>query len=134
MSSKNLLREERKKSLVYTTLIDFVSKTAEGEAYQFTLDATDMLDPTKIVDADEAIERAQNFVHRMRVELSRLRSKVRKQRRVPKQFKMLLTKVEIVGDLIHVEITKSKGMISEVQEDVEQAFNVLTAGAMVNGK
>lgn len=132
--TNNLLRKEKKGSLVRDTLLDFVKRTEFGGSYEIRLDATDILDPKKIVSADEATDRAQNFVHRMRAELSRLRNKVRERKRVPQQFKMLLTSVVIEGEQIVVTIVKSKGAIHEVQEDVEDAFASIAGGAIIDGK
>ena len=67
-------------SLPKQKLIEFLKNSVAEEGYLLTL-------PVPVSEAEA-------FIHRMRVELSRFREKVRERGRVPKTFKMLYLKTE----------------------------------------
>ncbi len=71
----------RRKSKVKDTLLKFIKTTKDGESFTF------------VVDGDKIV--AANFIHRMRVELSRLREQVRqKLHKVPNHFKVYVENIE----------------------------------------
>lgn len=72
------------KSLPKRKLILFLQNAKEDEDYVFEVNIPE--------------EDALNFVHRMRVELSRFREKVRERDRTPKHFKMLFKGAIQIGD------------------------------------
>lgn len=73
-------------------------------------------------------EQARKFVHRMRVELSRLREAFRQRypTRKPKQFKMLLRRIEELPDgKCRIVLMKSDEFVNEVDEELETALQQL---------
>lgn len=62
------------------TLIKFLREAVLYEPYSFQISGSQKF--------------ANDFIHRMRVELSRLRTKVRERGQVPKQFKILLERID----------------------------------------
>ncbi len=97
------------KSLPKRKLITFLKEAKEGEDFSFIVN----------IPPNEAL----NFVHRMRVELSRFREKVREQQRTPKHFKMLFIGVEKIDDekdkcKITLRRSQSGHDVSNVVDDI----------------
>ena len=72
-------------------------------------------------------EDAKRFVHRMRVELSRLRELVRQQNKTPREFKMLATKYHYDRDIGQTTIIlqRSEGRLEVVDPEVAAVFDDL---------
>jgi len=97
------------KSLPKRKLIFFLKEAKEDKDFSF--------------DVNVPPEDALNFVHRMRVELSRFREKVRARDRTPKHFKMLFIKVEPIKDdknkcKITLRRSQSGHDVSNVVDDI----------------
>jgi len=104
------------KSLPKRKLISFLQKADMDVDYDFIVD----------IPNSEALA----FVHRMRVELSRLREKVRQRNRVPKSFKMLFVKSEPVsGSNLRCKITLKKSLSrDDVSGEIDEIFDLVAGG------
>ncbi len=104
------------KSLPKRKLIAFLTDAKEGEDYIF--------------DVDIPVDDALNFVHRMRVELSRFREKVRARKRLPKHFKMLFIKAEsIEGIKNKCRITLRRSLSGhDVSNVIDDIFEEVAGG------
>lgn len=104
------------KSLPKRKLINFLQNAKEDEDYTFRVD----------ISPDEAI----NFVHRMRVELSRFREKVRERDRTPKHFKMLFKGAKpVVGSKDKCDITLCRSLSGhDVSNTLDSIFDEVAGG------
>jgi hypothetical protein len=77
---------------------------------------------------------ARNFVHSMRVELSRLRKlALERYNRVPKPFKMQLLKVEASNGNCTVTLMKVANLQTEVAEEIDEILDAVAGGQVING-
>lgn len=81
---------------------------------------------------DIPVAEALNFVHRMRVELSRFRDKVRKQSRTPKHFKMLYVRAEPSGTKKCIITLKKSLSRNDVSEELDSIFDVVAGGPKID--
>lgn len=101
-------------------LIDFIRATANEDNAQFAF----------TIHGDE--KQAAKFVHRMRVELSRMRDVIRQQGRIPKPWKMMF--VSAVANPLEgtVTITLQKSFRHRVEhEAIREIFDELDGGAQI---
>lgn len=106
------------KSLPKRKLVSFLQNAEMDQDFAFTVDIP--------------IGEALNFVHRMRVELSRFRDKVRKQARTPKHFKMLYIKSEENGtEKCTITLKKSLSR-NDVSEELDSIFDVVAGGPRID--
>ncbi len=111
--SKNTQSEPAKK------LIDFLKNAEFDKPYIF-------IAPVNIKDAEK-------FVHKMRVQLSRYRNRVREKGRIPRHFKVLF-KDAVNIDHTHCNITLIKSLSShDVSHDIKEVFDELDGGDVING-
>ena len=96
--------------------LNFYKEAKEGEDFSFSVN----------IPPEEAL----NFVHRMRVELSRFREKVRARARTPKHFKMLFIGVKPIGNEKNkCEITLRRSQSGhDVSNVVDEIFEELAGG------
>ena len=106
------------KSLPKRKLINFLQNAELDKNFNFTVDIP--------------VEEALNFVHRMRVELSRFRDKVRKQARTPKHFKMLYIKAEESGTEKCIITLKKSMSRNDVSEELDSIFDIVAGGPKLN--
>ncbi len=106
------------KSLPKRKLVNFLQNAEFDKDYNFTVDIP--------------VEEALNFVHRMRVELSRFRDKVRKQDRIPKHFKMLYVGAIESGTEKCVITLKKSMSRNDVSEELDSIFDVVAGGPKLN--
>ena len=106
------------KSLPKRKLVNFLQNAEFDKNYNFTVD----------IPVGEAL----NFVHRMRVELSRFRDKVRKRDRTPKHFKMLYIKAEASGTKKCIITLKKSMSRNDVSEELDSIFDVVAGGSKLN--
>lgn len=93
------------------------------------------LDKDFCFPVDIPVTEALNFVHRMRVELSRFREKVRKQSRVPKHFKMFYIsatdkddKGNHLGDNRCIITLRKSQSRNDVSEELDEIFDTIAGG------
>lgn len=106
------------KSLPKRKLVSFLKEAELDKDFAFSVDIP--------------VAEALNFVHRMRVELSRFREKVRKKARTPKQFKMLYVKAEAAGDFKCIITLKKSLSLHDVSNELDEIFNVVAGGPELN--
>ena len=94
---------------IKTTTVD--PEKPEASYFQFSIYGTE--------------EDAKRFVHRMRVELSRLREVVRQHNRIPREFKMLAERYEfdISRGLTEIQLRRAEGRQEVVDPAVAELFN-----------
>jgi hypothetical protein len=104
------------KSQAKLMMIKFLRDTRETPDFSFRIRG----------DLDDA----KKFVHRMRVELSRMRDTVKDSGRVPKEFKVLMGELNFdFGEgITTIELKKSEGRTVEIAEDVQEIFDDLAGG------
>lgn len=78
------MKETKELSEIQTQVLQFMKIATDETPYNFTIKG----------DAEDA----KKYVHRMRVELSRMREELKSRGRVPKSFKMLLLKIHQMQD------------------------------------
>lgn len=78
-----------------------------------------------IVLENSTIKNAEKFVHRMRVELSRMRDMVRENGMIPRPFKMICVSIKEVDSRITITLRKQLSKTMKISEDVEEVFDVL---------
>ena len=113
------------KSAPKLKLIEFIKTAKEGDEFEFTLSMN---------------TNAEKFVHRMRVELSRLRSKLIEMGKVASHFKMMLEKIEVKTGLdannkpykYQVVTLKRTTSANDVTQEVSEALAALTVGDKIN--
>lgn len=102
-------------------VIDFVTKTDMEECYTFVYDGNK--------------EAAEKFVHRMRVELSRLRKMLKSRGRKTALFKVLIVKMDEHempgGEKIRttVVLKKSGTAVVQIDENLKDALDAIERGA-----
>lgn len=119
----------KKVSPVKMRVVEFVRDTAMDGVFEFKLSAL-TVDGRRYTE-EEAVLWANNFVHRMRVELARLRAKVKARKYVPKQFKMVVRNIRLADDEIIVTLAKVANLDTRTQEDVEELFSSLACGKVM---
>lgn len=79
---------------------------------------------------DKTVKTAEKFVHNMRVELSRLRTKVReKHNRVPIAFKVLTKKIEPLGNgIVKVTLVRTQNETNKVEMLVDKELEGMLGG------
>ena len=100
-------------------MIKFLEHTREQSEFSFKIKGTS--------------EDAEKFVHRMRVELSRMRDIVKSSGRVPKEFKMLTDEIEhdTMEGITVVKLKRVEGKTIQIAEDVEKIFNDIAGGEII---
>jgi len=107
------------KSPAKKQLITFLKESVLDQDYTFEIDVDILM--------------AQDFVHRMRVELSRLRDLARKRDKVPKHFKMLYINSESSGDG-KCSITVRKTLsANNVDNEVNDILDMVSSGEKLDG-
>lgn len=111
------------KSRAKLQVIEFI-KTQKDTPFSFVLE-------------DFSVDEAARFVHRMRVELSRLRAEALRRNRVPKPFKMQLISIEHLAtdaNPINAKVTLMKvdTLQTEVTEEIDQIMDNLAGGSIIN--
>ena len=83
----------------------------------------------KETEAD-AQRSAYKLIHRIRVELSRARDKLRAKGRIPRQFKLLVRSVEYNKDEKSITITlvRSQNMTETISSQMHDIFDALDGG------
>lgn len=110
------------KSEAKLKLIEFIryyskEDSEEKPAFQFIINGT---------KGDAAA-----FVHRMRVELSRMRQLVRDRGRAPRPFRMRLGEIKTVGFRKNqIFLTKDNGVI-EIAKEVDEIFDEVAGGDLI---
>ena len=106
----------RIKSKPKLQVIEFLKETREMDEYSFVHYGTET--------------EARSFIHRMRVELSRMRDVVREAGRVPREFKMLVVELEYdaVKNQTLVKLRKADGPNTAIAEEINEIFNDIAAG------
>ncbi len=101
------------------TVINFVKETREQPHFTFTVNGN---------EAD-----AKVFIHRMRVELSRMRDAVKSSGRTIKEFKMKVVAIEVEEEqnISVVTLEKVEGKTNEIAEEIREIFDELDGGAMI---
>lgn len=100
-------------------MIKFLRETREVDTFSFR------------IRGDK--EDAKRFVHRMRVELSRMRDAVKESGRVPKEFKVLLEELsfDAMEGITTILLKKSEGRVVQIAEEVHEIFDDLAGGARI---
>ena len=100
-------------------VINFLRSTREETEFKFKLRG----------DSEDA----RKFIHRMRVELSRMRETVKDSGRVPKEFKVLVSSVEFnnVTNTSLVTLKKQVGEVEQIAEEVDEIFEDIAGGAII---
>jgi hypothetical protein len=102
------------KSAPKKQIIDFIRTTKTGETYVFDLPGTQ--------------DDAKNYVHRMRVELARLRSVVANSGHTPKHFKLMLISIDDLpngGTRVTLKRTESANDVTNLLDGI---FNHIAGG------
>ena len=104
------------KSPAKLMLIKFLQATRDKDQFQFRLHGTP--------------EEAQKFIHRMRVELSRMREMVKESGRTRKEFKMMLQAItfDTKSGISISTLKKVEGKSMQIDEDVSEIFDTLAKG------
>lgn len=114
---------EETQSLPKQKLIQFLKNAKLDVDYKFII---------LMGEKDKAEFSAERFVHRMRVELSRMRNYVRNRRgRIPKQFKVLFIKTENVPTGIEITLKKSHDG-HEIVGEIDDILDTLDGGKPIN--
>ena len=106
------------KSLPKRKLISFLKDSELDKEFKFSVDIP--------------VAEALYFVHRMRVELSRFREKVKKLSRTPKHFKMLYISAVADGNNRCIITLKKSLSAHDVSEALDEIFDVVAGGAKLN--
>lgn len=109
----------RTKSLAKLQMIEFIKATKEQPDFTFRLRGN--------------AEDAKKFVHRMRVELSRMRDAVKESGRVPKEFKVLTHIVDFdpMEGITTITLRKVEGKSVQIAEEVHEIFDDIAGGAII---
>ncbi len=106
------------KSLPKKKLINFLQNAELDKDYSF--------------DVNIPLDKALDFVHRMRVELSRFREKVRARKRVPKHFKMLYVGAVAKGNN-NCTITLKRSLSGhDVSGAIDDIFDEVAGGEKID--
>ncbi|KKL14776.1 hypothetical protein LCGC14_2512280 [marine sediment metagenome] len=112
------MKLDQSKSPPKLALIDFINRAQVGIDYTFL--------------APIPVSKADNFVHRMRVELSRFREILRQKSRTPKHFKVLFIKAEKVTNA-SCKITLRKSLSGhDVSSEIQEVWEALDGGGKIN--
>ena len=100
-------------------MIKFIKETVQNPEFQFRLRGNE--------------DDAKRFVHRMRVELSRMRDVVRESGRVPKEFKVLLHEIDFdpMQGISTITLIKTEGKTIHIAEEINEIFDDLASGEMI---
>lgn len=100
-------------------MINFIKATKEQKEFSFRLRGNE--------------EDARKFVHRMRVELSRMRDAVKESGRVPKEFKVLTHSIDFdkMEGITTITLQKVEGKSVQIAEEVHEIFDDLAGGAII---
>ena len=79
--------------------------------------------------------KAEQFVHRMRVELSRLRNKVKATGRVPRPFKTIIVSItpDPKKEGSHIVVLKKTMHRYDPSSQIDEVFEDLAGGSLLNG-
>ncbi len=107
------------KSQAKLMIINFLRSTREDTEFKFKLHGD--------------TEDANKFIHRMRVELSRMRDVVKDAGRVPKEFKMIVVAVDFSAatNTSAVTLQKVEGKVEQIAEEINEIFEDLAGGAIL---
>ncbi len=107
------------KSQAKLMIINFLRSTREDSEFKFKLRG----------DTEEA----NKFIHRMRVELSRMRDVVKDSGRVPKEFKMIVEGIEFLAatNTSIVTLKKQEGKVEAIAEEINEIFEDIAGGAVL---
>lgn len=110
---------KRTKSLAKQQMIKFIQETKENPVFKLKLRGNQ--------------EDAEKFVHRMRVELSRMRDIVKQQGRVPKEFKVMTDEIfhDKVENITTVKLRKVEGKDIQIADDLDDIFDDLAGGVRI---
>lgn len=111
MSTNRPIRSPAKRQL-----IAFIRESKANVPYQFIVLGTEPL--------------AEKFVHQMRVELSRMREKVRMRNAIPRAFKIILQNIsyDASKDTCTVTIVQTTNATSTIHNDVDEILNQISGG------
>lgn len=109
-------------SLRKQTVLDFI-RVEDGAQFVFEL-------PAKIYDTEAKID---TFIHGMRVELSRLRSRVRERGKVVRHFKMIKqdVKYDDLRNVFVVTLLKTTSS-SNVSNEIDEIFEYVAGGDVID--
>ena len=98
---------------------------------KFLRDTREQADFTFRIRGDR--EDARRFVHRMRVELSRMRDTVKDSGKVPKEFKVLCEDItfDAMEVISTITLKKAEGNVVRIAEEVNEIFDELAGGAKI---
>lgn len=107
------------KSQAKLMMINFLRNTRNEIEFKFKLRGTP--------------EDARKFIHRMRVELSRMRDTVKDAGRVRKEFKMIVVDVTYLlkNNTSVVTLQKIEGKAEQIAEEVDEIFEDLAGGVVI---
>ncbi len=107
------------KSQAKLMIINFLRSTREKGEFKFKLRGD--------------TEDARKFIHRMRVELSRMRDVVKEAGRVPKEFKMIVLDVTflVATNTSVITLEKVEGKVEAIAEEVNEIFEDLAGGTVL---
>lgn len=107
------------KSPAKLMIINFLRSTREETDFKFKLRG----------DSEDA----HKFIHRMRVELSRMRDVVKNSGRVPKEFKMIVADVlfDLGTNTTIITLQKQEGKVEQIAEEVDEIFEDIAGGAII---
>lgn len=107
------------KSQAKLMIINFLRSTREDAIFKFKLGGD--------------TEAANKFIHRMRVELSRMRDIVKDTGRVPKEFKMIVVDVTfaIATNTSVITLQKVEGKVEAIAEEINEIFDDIAGGAVL---
>lgn len=107
------------KSPARQMMIEFIKATRENPIFSFRITGNQ--------------ESAKSFVHRMRVELSRMREVVIQKGETPRPFKVKVQNVEYNRETNVTTITlkKEQGVDIEIASDIQSIFNEISGGLKI---
>lgn len=110
------METDRAKLLPRAQLIAFLSQIRDngGDTYSFKLPMPEA--------------KARNYVHRMRVELSRIRTRLRDQGKQIKPFKLLMHEWVPEHDGVNITLRYAETISPKFQREISSIFSVVTTG------
>jgi len=90
------------------------------------------MDENFVIAIPVNVSQAESFVHRMRVELSRLRDQVRKRNRVPKVFKMMFINAMSINENKCSIILRRTTSPNDVTNEIDEIFDVIAGGEKIH--
>ncbi len=115
------MKQKEIKSASKLRLIDFIRYYGQGATEPFNFELAGN------------VKNGENFVHRMRVELSRMRSILRARGVAPSSFKLMLVDIKLIQPFpprVLVTLEKTNNVL-EASEDVKEIFSLLSDGALI---